>query len=116
MTWWQRVNRADDPVRTLSDQVGGAHSSGDSRTAGGGSGVVERWEVSPVNRAKSPLRPLALFDGNWPHDIFETCGARHKRGPERNPQKDGHDHFFLCGSVTLELHLLFNVLAHSRFR
>jgi hypothetical protein len=59
--------------------------------------------------------PLALFVGNRPHDILETRGAPHKRRPERNPQQDRHDHFLLCGSVTLELHAD-NVLACARFR
>jgi hypothetical protein len=52
------------------------------------------------NWAKSGSAPFALFDGNRPHDIVETCGARHQRRPERNPQQDWHDHFLLCGSVT----------------
>jgi hypothetical protein len=36
------VNRADDPVRTLSDQVG-ERISADGLQAGGGSSAAERW-------------------------------------------------------------------------
>jgi len=44
---------------------------------------------------------FAWLDGNGAGRLTKADGGAHHQRPEGNPQKSGHDHVLLCGSVTM---------------